>query len=171
MNKQILHLTGAIKDVFDQISNVLLDLSDEEYTLPSSLLFNASIGQHVRHIVELFIELDKGYETGIVNYEKRKRDYRIETDRHFAANLLTDILNKVDKKDKQLLLEAGFNKDADDSVELHTNYFRELAYNIEHTIHHMALIRIGLNGLSTVAVDENFGIASATIKYRQACAQ
>lgn len=171
MNREILHLREAIKNTFKQVSNVLDDLSDKEYSTPSNILFNATIGQHVRHIIELFIELNKGYETGMVNYEKRKRDYRIETDKSFAAMLLDEILNSAAREDKALVLEAGFNGDAEDLIHMHTNYYRELAYNIEHTIHHMALIRVGVNELSTVTVDDNFGIASATIKYRKACAQ
>ena len=117
------------------------------------------------------MELNKGYETDVVNYEKRKRDYRIETDKFVAAALLTGILNEVDKRDKALKLEAGFSNDTDNIILLHTNYYRELAYNIEHSIHHMALIKVGIKELSTVEVDENFGIASATIKYRQSCVQ
>lgn len=171
MNKQVLHLKEAISNVFNQIDNVLHDLSDEEYSTASEILFNATIGQHVRHIIELFIELQKGYETGVVNYEKRKRDYRIETDKYFAAGLLNEIINTVERKDKSLLLEAGFNSNKEEVIRMNTNYYRELAYNIEHTIHHMALIRVGVNELSSVIVDDNFGIASATIKYREACAQ
>ena len=171
MNKQIVHLTEAIKNVFGQVENVLYDLTDEEYSMQSNILFNATIGQHVRHVIELFAELNKGYESGLVNYEKRKRDYKIETDKHFAASLLKDILNNVEKEDKSLLLEAGLNGDAEEVINISTNYYRELAYNIEHTIHHMALIRVGVNELSSVRVDDNFGIASATIKYRKACVQ
>jgi uncharacterized damage-inducible protein DinB len=171
MNRQILHLKEAIKNVFGQIDAVLHELSAEEYSMPSNILFNATIGQHVRHVIELFIELDKGYDSGLVNYEKRKRDYRIETDKHFAAALLNEILNSVAKEDKPLILEAGFNGNTEDIIHMQTNYYRELAYNIEHTIHHMALIRVGVNELSAVTVDDNFGIASATIKYRKACAQ
>ena len=161
---EILHLTNSIKDIFRQLNNVLVNLSDEEYTMQSNVLFKATIGQHVRHIIELFIELSKGYENGVVNYEKRKRDYLIETNKHFAVELMNDILNTANKKDKLLKLEAGFTGNNEQLILLDTNYYRELAYNIEHTIHHMALIRIGVNELSAIPVDDNFGIASATIK-------
>jgi hypothetical protein len=58
----------AVKNVFVQLSESLKHLSDEEYSRPSAVLFSATIGQHVRHIIELFIELDKGYKSGCVNY-------------------------------------------------------------------------------------------------------
>lgn len=171
MNREILHLEQAIKNVFKQVSDVLDILSDKEYSNPSDILFKASIGQHVRHIIELFIELDKGYANGVVNYEKRKRDHRIETDKHFAASLLKDVLNAVDKENKALILESGFSDNSEKVILINTNYYRELAYNIEHTIHHMALIRVGIKELPAVQPDENFGIAPATIKYRNTCVQ
>jgi hypothetical protein len=33
------------------------------------------------------------------------------------------------------------------------------------------LIRVGVNDLPALLLDDNFGIASATVKYRQACVQ
>ena len=70
-------LKQPIQKVFVQLSESLHQLTDAEYSQPSKILFNASIGQHVRHIIELFLCLEKGYENGVVNYEKRKRDYKI----------------------------------------------------------------------------------------------
>ncbi len=171
MNSENLHLQQSIRKVFQQVETALESLEPEQYVSPSRCLFNATIGQHVRHIIELFIELDKGYETGTVNYEKRKRDYRIETDKDFAAALLSKIYKEMIRPNKPLLLEAGYKEDSDELIIMETNYYRELAYNMEHTVHHMALIRIGINELSVVAVDESFGIASSTIKYRSSCAQ
>jgi len=171
MNPENLHLQQAIQKVFLQVSTALENLEPEQYILPSTCLFNATIGQHVRHIIELFIELEEGYKTGTVNYEKRKRDYLIETDKNFAIALLNRIQNDMLHPDKSLLLEAGYKDDSDELIIMETNYYRELAYNLEHTVHHMAMIRIGINELSSVAVDESFGIASSTIKYRSTCAQ
>ena len=88
-------LKKPIQHVFAQLKDLLHQISSEEYKMPSTLLSGATIGQHVRHIIELFQCLEKGYETGVVNYEKRKRDQKIETDKHFAASLLNDILNNI----------------------------------------------------------------------------
>jgi len=171
MNPENLHLQQSIKKAFLQVEAALESLEAEQYTLPSRCLFNATIGQHVRHIIELFIELDKGYESGVVNYEKRKRDYRIETDKDVAAALLGNIYDGMMRPNKPLMLQAGYKEESDELISIETNYYRELAYNMEHTVHHMALIRIGINELSAVSVDESFGIASSTIKYRNTCVQ
>lgn len=166
-----MQLQQAIRNVFVQLSNSLEQLSAEQYTQPSQILFNATIGQHVRHVVELFLCLNKGYETGTVNYEKRKRDYRIESDKEFASELLHTIYNELVKADRPLYLEAGYDEHSDEVLTIETNYYREVVYNLEHTVHHMALIRVGINELSAIILPEGFGVASSTIKYREACAQ
>ena len=171
MDTKIAHMVQAAQKVFLQVQDALAKLDSVQYTQPSKTLFNATIGQHVRHIIELFIELEKGYEQGVVNYEKRSRDLQIETDKNFAASLLLKIPGTINKPDKLLILEAGYKDDSEETISIDTSYYREIAYNIEHSIHHMALIRVGINELCSIAVDENFGMASSTIKYRRACAQ
>ena len=166
-----MQLHQAIRNVFEQLNNLLEQLTPAQYTQPSRLLFNATIGQHVRHIAELFQCLDKGYETGTVNYEKRKRDLRIETDKMLASELILNIYHALMKPDKQVLLEAGYNEHSDEVLIIQSNYYRELVYNLEHTVHHMALIRVGINEVSAIMLPEGFGVASSTLKYRQSCAQ
>jgi len=47
-----------------------------------------------------------------------------------------------------------------------TNALRELAYNIEHAIHHMAIIKIGINEVSPyILLPSAFGVASSTIRH------
>jgi uncharacterized damage-inducible protein DinB len=160
-------IQSAIQNVFMQLSDSLQQLSNEEYTQKSPTLFNATIGQHVRHIIELFICLDQAYKIGLVNYEKRKRDYRIESNKEVAIMLLEQIASGFQVQDKNLLLEATFDEHSNDTIIISTNYFRELVYNLEHTVHHMALIRVGINEVSTVKVPEEFGVASSTIRYKR----
>jgi hypothetical protein len=164
-------LKHPIQNVFVQLSESLNQLTDAEYTQPSNILFNATIGQHVRHIIELFLCLEKGYDEGIINYEKRKRDYRIETDKKLAASLLKDIYRGLNRANKDVILEAEDYSDTAEIVSIPSNYYREIAYNLEHTIHHMALIRVGINEVSSVVLPNEFGVAYSTIKFRQQCAQ
>lgn len=164
-------LTQPIQHVFIQLSETLNQLSNEEYSRSSNILMKATIGQHVRHIIELFQCLENGYDTGLVNYEKRKRDYKIETDKQLAIELLKEIYRNIEKPNKAITLEAEDYCDEIQVVSIPSNYYRELAYNLEHTIHHMALIRVGVNEVSSVVLPEEFGVAYSTIKYRQQCAQ
>jgi L-rhamnose isomerase len=164
-------LKQPLQHVFVQISETLSQLSDAEYIQPSKILSAATIGQHVRHIIELFQCLETGYEEGIINYEKRKRDQRIETDKLFAVDLLKKIYRQLDKPNKEIILQAEDYCETAQIVNIPSNYYREIAYNLEHTIHHMALIRVGINEVSQVELPEAFGVAYSTIKFRQQCAQ
>jgi hypothetical protein len=167
-----MQLYQSIKSVFIQLNDSLQQLTDKQYTQPSKHLFNATIGQHIRHIIELFVCLQKGYDTGVVNYEKRKRDLLIETDKEFARQLLIGIYKTIDRPDKTLQLEANYNEHSDETILIETNYYREVVYNLEHTVHHMALIRVGINEVSRIEVPKEFGVAASTIKHQQqVCAQ
>ena len=164
-------LKNSVQNVLVQLTGSLKELSDTEYAQPCKALFNASIGQHVRHIIELFLCLEKGYETGVVNYERRSRDHRIETEKNLAIRTIQEIYQRVDRPNIALRMNAEDYDENLGQIEIPTNYYREIAYNLEHTIHHMALIRVGINDVSSVKVSPEFGVAYSTIKYWQECAQ
>ena len=164
-------LKKPIESVFIQLSDSLDRLTESEYTQQSKILFNATIGQHVRHIIELFQCLENGYAEGVVNYEKRKRDYKIESDKDFAASLLRKIFRNLSKPNKYISLEAEDYNETVETITIPSNYYREIAYNLEHTIHHMALIRVGINEVSSIILADDYGVAYSTIKFRQQCAQ
>jgi hypothetical protein len=88
-----------------------------------------------------------------------------------AAQLLKTIYASLDKPDKELILEAIYDEHSDKPIRISTNFYREIAYNLEHTIHHMALIRVGINEVSNIRLPEDFGIATSTVKHRKQCAQ
>lgn len=159
------------KNVIRQLVSAIGNLTTEEYGRPCKTLFNASVGQHVRHVIELHYCLFNGYETGNVNYDERKRDTRIETDRDLAIELMNKIILEIDRPDKELLLHTCSYESTAETFPVKTNYFRELIYNLEHTVHHMALIRIGINEVAILPLPEGFGVAASTIKYRQSCVQ
>lgn len=163
-------INQSVKQVFTQLTTSLDLLSEEEYVSPSRNLFNATIGQHVRHIIELFTCLENGYDGGIINYERRNRDTRIESDKGFAISLLHDIRSRIERPNRELELVANYDDQSEEEVLVRTNYFREVLYNLEHTIHHMALIRVGIQEVSSQTVPAEFGVAASTIKHQRACA-
>lgn len=164
-------LQKAVHQVFLQLSDSLEQLDKDQYNYSCKNLSGNTIGQHVRHIIEMFLCLENGYQSGVVDYEKRERDILIETDKNFAAGLLKEIIRQISKENKSIYLLTYYDDQVDEPEKISSNYFREIAYNMEHTIHHMALIRIGLSELGDISVDDSYGVASSTIKYRQQCAQ
>ena len=85
--------------------------------------------------------------------------------------LLQGIADNLSTKDERLMLQAGYDASKTEVIGIQTNYFREIAYNIEHTIHHMALIRIGFSMIANIELPSDFGVASSTLKYKNTCAQ
>ncbi|MBC7439202.1 MAG: DinB family protein [Flavobacterium sp.] len=161
-------LIPSIKNALDELSDLLKQLSKEDYTLPCYGLSNATIGEHTRHIIEMFQCLNIQYENGIVNYDLRKRDYLIQTDTNFAEKSIKEIISNLDKKNKNLQLQQIVDGE---ELLIETNYNRELLYNLEHCIHHQALIKVALLQSESITVDANFGVARSTIEYRNQCAQ
>ena len=160
----------AIQHVFSQLGTTLQLLQQVQYSAPCKALSHASIGQHTRHIIEMFQCLLIGYESGVVNYEKRKRDSSIENDKEVALQKLQEITAGLEQENKALTMEASYREDTDELVTIQTNFYREIAYNLEHTIHHMALIKVGILQLTDMTLPEEFGVASSTTKHKKKCA-
>jgi hypothetical protein len=166
-----MHLKYPIQQLLRQLQEVLERLTDHQYTVPIDLLSGATIGQHVRHIVEFFQELDKGYDGGTVNYDRRSRSHLLEISLSHAIRQLSETALAVDRPDKDLALMAHLTSGDVQPVVIRSNYFRELLYNIEHMVHHMALLRIGIAAVAEITLPAQFGVAASTIQFRQTCAQ
>ncbi|MEO5997047.1 MAG: hypothetical protein ABIN89_09910 [Chitinophagaceae bacterium] len=161
-------ISHPLNDQLNDLHKLLHRLQTQDYVFRSVMLGNISMGQHIRHIIELIQCLQQGYDEGCINYENRKRDFRIETDLHFAIGCIEDCIHILILKDRPLLLI----QDNDLLKSVNTSYYRELIYNSEHAIHHMALIRVALREMNLDLVSKHFGVAPATIKHQEkVCAQ
>jgi uncharacterized damage-inducible protein DinB len=161
-------LVGACKNILNQLENVVEQVHAEDFSKPSAALSQATIGQHLRHTVEFFICLENGFEKGLVNYDKRNHDHLIESDKVIASASLRSIVEFISthREDKALTLEVAYERDREDWVTLETNYHRELVYNIEHAVHHMAIMKIGIREVAPyVQLPADFGIAVSTMRY------
>jgi hypothetical protein len=152
-----------IQNTLQELIELLQQLDALAYTRPVKALSEATIGQHTRHIIELFQCLLQGYEAGKVHYDKRKRDKNLETNTTYAIDTLVEIQQRIYQKDKAITLYSIFGEE---EQAIASFYFRELLYNLEHCIHHQALIKVALIDMPLIRVSNNFGIAPSTIQYR-----
>jgi hypothetical protein len=164
-------LNQSIGRMLIQLEAAISELSDQQLSTPIPLLSNSTIGQHIRHILEFYIELENGYQNGIINYDGRKRDHELETKCITAIHKIRQIRNTIKLENKDLIIIAEYDSGLETIQGIPSNYFRELMYNLEHTLHHMALIRVGISLTSKISLPEDFGLAASTIKYRKTCAQ
>ncbi|UPF07889.1 DinB family protein, partial [Flavobacterium psychrophilum] len=152
----------------EKLKDLINQLSNEDFVLPILYLGNSSIGEHSRHIIEMFQCLLNSYKSGLLNYDDRQRNNLIQTDTNFAIQTIENIINSIERENKNIALNQMLYEN---QVSIQTNYFRELLYNLEHCIHHQALIKVAVFQLENIKVTENFGIAPSTIEYKKQCAQ
>ena len=161
-------LIPSLDKTLNELVSLLKQLSNDDFTLPCKGLSDSTIGEHTRHIIEMFQCLENQYEVGIINYDKRNRDYRIQTDTEFALQCIADIKNQLHKQNKTVVLQQIIDGE---ELRIDSNYFRELLYNLEHCIHHQALIKVAVLQLEHLQIDADFGVARSTIEFRKQCAQ
>ncbi|MDH5599215.1 MAG: hypothetical protein OEY34_08820 [Cyclobacteriaceae bacterium] len=164
-----MELYTASKGIFSQLRYVLQNISNDSFQAPLISLNNATIGQHFRHTIEFFTCLQHSYMADTINYDQRNHDKTIETDLQVALLELDKAEHFINQEpmDRELKLEGSYSIDKEDSYVINTNFFRELAYNIEHAIHHMAIIKIGLaEAVPGLELPAHFGVASSTVRYQ-----
>ncbi len=165
-----MQLITACDAILNQLSSVVEKLDETEFTRPSEFLSGSSIGQHLRHTLEFFICLEQGFKHGVVNYDKRAHDKLIESDKYIAISYISRIQHfiKDNGKDRPLKLEVGYDLQHDEPITIETNFYRELTYNIEHAVHHMAIMKIGIREVAPhIVLPSDFGVAASTIRYRE----
>ena len=165
-----MQLLNACFSILNQLEGTIRQLNDKDFSKPSLALGESTIGQHTRHTLEFFLCLEKGFQKGIVNYDKRAHDKLIETDKFVALDAIDQIREFVlsQKQDQSLKLEVGYERDTEDCITIETNYFRELTYNIEHAVHHMAIMKIGLREVAPyVKFASDFGVAISTVRHQE----
>lgn len=168
-----MNISKACVQILDQLANVVHQLTASDFSKASPALSNSSVGQHLRHTLEFFICLEEGYQRGVVNYDKRAHDKLIETDKSFALATINRIGSFVEglSENKSLTLEVSYDLQKDDFVVIDTNTTRELVYNVEHAVHHMAIMKIGIREIAPyVSLPSDFGVAASTVRYKEAAA-
>lgn len=160
----MMHLT--LEKHLETLACMLGSLTDEQYTQRIRHLGQASIGGHSRHIIEILNCVLTGYTQGQVNYIHRHRNLELETNRELAIRTIREQLTQLNKTDKQLALYFEY-ENGEQLVYPFTTYFREIIYTIEHTVHHLALIKVALTEMNLELVNENFGVAYSTLVYRK----
>jgi len=158
-------LKSSAIEILTQIETCVLQIKSKDYSAPLSVLMHNSIGKHVRHILDLFDGLIQNADQEFISYDNRKRDLNIEISTDVTIQKIREIKAEIEQLDLDKLIQLK-QKTVNETHTIQTSIQRELLYNIEHAIHHMAMIRIGLEqSVDYVQIPQNFGIAYSTIDY------
>jgi hypothetical protein len=165
-----MNLHEACIRILSQLTDLVEQIEEKDFVKPSESLSNSTIGQHLRHTLEFFICFEQGFDSGLINYDKRNHDKIIETDKLVALNTLARIADFVNtlNVNKQIKLEVSYNLMNDDFITIETNATRELVYNIEHAVHHMAIMKIGVREVAPyIKLAKDFGVAASTVRFKE----
>lgn len=155
----------------DEAIAVLEALPEDEYAAPSKV--GSTIGAHFRHVLDHYLCLLEGLETGLIHYEGRRRDPTIETQRAAALELARQLCWQVGTLSPTTLTRPlAVRCLAGELAErLHGDHPstgpRELHFVLLHAVHHYSFIAVELK-LRGYAVDPDFGVAPATRAWRAA---
>jgi hypothetical protein len=160
-------IRDAVTAILRQGEELLCSVSVEAYTRSVPAAFNASIGAHFRHCLDHFTSVLAGLGSDEVDYDRRQRDRRIETDPDFALEVARDLgarIGRVPLRDFALPLsvrcEVSYGHGSSPSAR--SSLGREVGYAVAHAIHHYALIAV-LARLAGMTLPENFGVAPSTL--------
>ena len=157
--------------IFDQIHDVLQHLDVDTYQRPLSLFSGATLGQHFRHIFEFYECLVKGVKAGQIDYARRVRNPLVEQDLTTAREAFRSLISPISSLEENHLIQivSEYSSDTDEErMTVQSSVGRELMYAYDHAIHHLAIIRMGLQTeCPEIQVHPNLGVAPSTVKYRK----
>lgn len=163
----IIQLATVSNQILQQLAGFVLQVKDEDYSMPLELLSGNTLAKHVRHVLEMYEEMQGGISSGLIDYDARKRNLLIEHSREYTLQYISELAARIGTLEYDMALKLAVNYNTgNDGLVVDTSLNRELSYNIEHAIHHMAIMQITAKHLFPyVVLPDDFGVAYSTQTY------
>jgi uncharacterized damage-inducible protein DinB len=165
-------VVAAAEEVLLQGRALLAEVDPELYVIRAGDPFNASIGQHYRHVLDHFTCFLAGMTSDAIDYDMRSRSRELESNTEHARNVTEQLIQVLKatptpawERECNVVYTVGYGKQAPSVIA--STLQRELAFCVSHSVHHYAIIRL-LCAHLRVQVPSEFGIAPSTLKYRLA---
>ena len=148
----------------------LLDrLSDSAYR--DAEVDRSPVGAQYRHILDHYRCLLDGLQDGRIDYDRRRRDPELETDRLAAARATRELLDRLRLLARSapglpLQVQQSAGTDGGEPPQ-GSSLGRELLFLASHTVHHFAIIKLLLEERG-VECHPDLGVAPSTLAFRQA---
>jgi uncharacterized damage-inducible protein DinB len=161
-------LARECADLLAEAENVVAGLKGVIYRSPGAGPIGG-VGAQVRHLIEFYSAFLGGLEEQRVDYDRRARDARIETDPARAGEALAELQARLGRESWPAgTIEIRMDEDSERFVP--SSVERELRFLHTHTIHHFAIIRLLLEECG-VRVAPGFGMAPSTLLHRDRIAR
>jgi flagellar biosynthesis/type III secretory pathway chaperone len=166
------NLISNIKQTLEELNDVVQLLNDEQFSTPLTIFSGSSTGMHARHIIEFYqCLLTQSLDNQSVNYDQRKRDLLLQGNTEYftsTVNIVIEALQKLDCTRLNNPLSITSEDAETDATPINSSLARELQYNLEHTIHHAAFIKIGvLTQIPDAYLPKTFGVAPSTLRHQK----
>lgn len=157
--------------ITNDIIQLLNCIDDDAYGKSLEIYDGSSLGKHFRHILNFYQCILIGIEKGHVDYCHRERDPRIEINTAVAIAAFQQVLNDIIQLDEHQTIPVYADYSSENEalrVMVNSTIGRELMFAYDHAIHHLAMIRIGLqNDFPNIKIKNNLGIAISTINNKK----
>jgi len=155
-------------DVIGQGRDLLATMDPTLYATGATA--SPALGPHLRHCIDFYEALLRDWSSGKIDYDRRDRDPRLETEPLAAVDALDSIRERLEAiPDERLAEPIDVTADAprpDEPREwTRSSLGRELRFLLSHTVHHYAIVALLLRhrGKDPGA---DFGVASSTLTHR-----
>jgi hypothetical protein len=157
--------------ITDQVRELLNLIDNKIYCQPLTAFSGSSIGQHIRHVIDFYLCLNRGCGCGNIDYDTRQRNPMIEKDTDVAITELEEISDCIQTLDiyKVVYVNSSFTDDESEAnSQIPSSIGRELMYAYDHALHHLAMVKIGMKQhFPKIVINNNLGVAPSTLKYRK----
>lgn len=168
MSPQTLLLEGC-QFCISQCELLLGVLTPEDFTAGEN---GASVGTHLRHVIERFQSFFNGLPASSIDYDERKRDLSISNNPEAANFAFASIRKRLESlKDCDPALPLGSVQElvllSGTPVNISSTLGRELLGLISRTTHHLAIVALLAKSMG-YKLDRDFGKAPSTIRHERA---
>ena len=159
----------VLMSLLEQLRDVVALMPVHCYRAQPAARVSGSIGAHVRHTVDHVSALVAAVEGEELHYDHRRRGTTVEVDPLTGMNEIERAVFRLRRIDAAALdrpVAFATLLDADQpAVVVRSTFARELAFVIQHTVHHCALIALLLEWQG-YSVPRHFGVAASTRQAR-----
>ena len=164
-------LIRALVTLLNSVTPLLEQMPGPLYSTKGVIPGSNSIGAHIRHIYDHLDMLIAGVPEGVVDYDARRRDPRIEVDPQYAVQRIVEGVYSLESlwvttsSTEPLAVRAQTSESSEAvRVRVSTTLERECLYLWQHTIHHFSVISM-LARAAGVPVPEGLGVTPATLSF------
>ncbi len=136
-------------------------------------LFSA-IGPHLRHCLDHAVCFLRGLRSGVIEYDARDRDLRVETDADYYREVARSVMDQLAAISPATLPSAikvcQMSAPGAPLTTVNSTVERELLFLSGHTIHHLAIVN-QLAKERGIAIASDLSVAFSTAAHRESIEQ